>query len=169
MLEAAQPAPPTVADFLTVLRGAIDPQAAAGASAKLFGQMFKDKAVAGKPKGSVGVHKCSIRLALEFEVVRNAMGETNDSLDTWFADLACFTLEPGCLFEDTAKQQECIQQRKTLCGNLAKFRTYKPGSFRTYINELGKVYNDNDAEHHFVTSSQSRFPQTNDLLAACVA
>ena len=32
MLEAAQPAPPTVADFLTVLRGVIDPQAATGAS-----------------------------------------------------------------------------------------------------------------------------------------
>ena len=122
MLEAAQPAPPTVADFLTVLRRVIDPQAATGASSKLFGQMFKDKAVAAKPKGSVGVHKCSIRLALEFEV------------------LACFTLEPSCLFEDMAKQQECIQQQKTICGNVAKFRTYKPGSFRTYINGLAKVY-----------------------------
>ena len=84
MLEAAQPALPTVADFLTVLRGVIDPHAATGASAKLFGQMFKDKAVAAKPKGSVRVHKSSIKLALEFEVVRNAMGETNDSLDKWF-------------------------------------------------------------------------------------
>ena len=97
MLEAAQPALPTVADFLTVLRGVMDPHTAAGTSAKLFGQMFKDKAVAGKPKGSARVHKSSIRLALEFEVVRNAMGEINDSLDTWFADLACFTLEPSCI------------------------------------------------------------------------
>ena len=169
MLEAAQPTPPTVADFVTVLRGVIDPQTATGASSKLFGQIFKDKEVAGKPKGSVGVHKSSIKLALEFEAVRNAMGETGDSLDRWFADLAYFTLEPSSLFEDPAKQQQCIEERKTLCGNDAKLRTYKPGSFRTYINGLAKVYNDSAAANHFVTSSQSRFPELNDLLAACVA
>ena len=61
--------------------------------------MFNNKTVAAKPQGSVGVHKSSIKLALEFEVVRNAMGETNDSLDKWFADLACFTLEPSFLFD----------------------------------------------------------------------
>ena len=67
MLEAAQPAPPIVADFLTVLRGVIDPRAATGASSKLFGQMFNNKTVAAKPQGSVGVHKSSIKLALELK------------------------------------------------------------------------------------------------------
>ena len=92
MVEAAQPAPPSVTEFLTVLRGVIDPQTATGASTKLFGQMFKDNALAAKPKGLVGVHKCSIKLALEFETVRHAMGETSNSLDAWFSHLAYFTL-----------------------------------------------------------------------------
>ena len=84
MVEAAQPAPPSVTEFLTVWRGVIDPQTATGASTKLFGQMFKDNALAAKPKGLVGVHK--------FETVRHAMGETSDSLDAWFSHLAYFTL-----------------------------------------------------------------------------
>ena len=53
MLEAAQPTPPTVTEFLTVLRGVLDLQEATGASSELFGGPYR---VSHPVSGEIEVH-----------------------------------------------------------------------------------------------------------------
>ena len=166
LLDSLQPAPPSVDDFLNALRGNAQPQSEAGAS--MFGDVFNDSAVEAIPSGSAGVQGSGVKLAFQFEVVRNQLDPAPMTLDKWFCELARFTLAPNALFEVQAKQQECLTQRRAVCEQHGiRMRSHKVGSFRTYINGLAKVYNGNATTNHFVTSSNSQFPKTNALLAAC--
>lgn len=166
MLEAAQPAAPAVSVFMHVLATAGQPRAT---RTSMFGTMFADSAQNPRPKGTTGVHKSGSKAAFQFEAVRTLNGSNSESLDEWFADLARFTLEPMALFDDEAKQLECMQQRKALCQQAGvKVRSYKTGSFKTYINGLGNYHNSNTPDNHIVLSSLSQFPETNALLAACI-
>ena len=157
LLEAAQPQPPSVAVFLDVLTRISDPQPEVAAHS-MYGTMFKAAAVAAKPKGTKAVQSAISKAVLQFEKVRNMLGATSTSLDDWLSDLAKFTLEPSALFDSDDMQIECLNQRKELCclgGVDIKVRKYKVGSFRTYINGLAKVYNNNAPANHIVSSSET--------------
>ena len=78
MVEAAQPAPPSVTEFLRVLTSRAPDRPT---SDVVFGNTFNESKVDAPPAGSKGVHAAGTKVALDFEVIRNLMGATSESLD----------------------------------------------------------------------------------------
>ena len=114
LLDALQPAAPSVNAFITTLRIGGKPQRESGGPS-MFGEAFDDGAVEAIPPGSAGVQGCGAKLAIQFEALRNQLGAPPISLDIWFCELARFTLEPRALFENGAKQRECWTRRQAIC------------------------------------------------------
>ena len=63
LLDAIQPAAPSVAVFITALRSDGKPQGDLGAPS-MFGAVFNDSAVQAIPSGSAGVQGCGTKLAI---------------------------------------------------------------------------------------------------------
>jgi hypothetical protein len=128
LLDALQPAAPSVNAFITTLRIGGKPQRESGGPS-MFGEAFDDGAVEAIPPSSAGVQGCGAKLAIQFEALRNQLGAPPISLDIWFCELARFTLEPRALFENGAKQRECWTRRQAICEeNGVPIRSYKVGS-----------------------------------------
>ena len=160
------PAPPTAREFVRVLQTSSDGLDADQNSA-IFGGVFDDEPIEGKAR-STGVSKSSVKALLEFIRILEKTGGMPTSLDNLLCDFGRFVLEPQVLSGIPAKHQEIPEHRRKMCiEHNIPFRKLCTGTFRTYINSMGKVFNKGGGMPKVVMSSETQFPKFDTFTRQC--
>ena len=133
MLEIAQPQPCTPQQLMDCVMAAwlkddaatppndgAAPAAPDSPAPSMYGNLYSADRVTDDSKGTAGVKKTSIAVAIDYDDTLLRNNDSPATLDLWFEGLALFCLQPKVLFKDPVKQKQCWDQRVRLCGNHCK-------------------------------------------------
>ena len=83
----------------------------------MYGDLYSADTVTDDSKGTAGVKKTAIALAIDYDDTLLRNNDCPPTLDLWFEGLALFCLQPQVLFKNPVKQRQCWDQRVALCGS----------------------------------------------------
>ena len=164
LMEGNLLSPPTVSDFLNALKAWVDKEKAPIPIDPLHGAAFQNVKV-GKPSGSQYCQKAAVNCALEFKELCAAL-QTPDyaTLDAWLLGFSRWVLKANMMFDDPGEAQKFADDRTHKAQGLSKVYDMTPSSVRTYLNALGRAYNDTNAQPFLMMSSGKQFPETNAFM-----
>ena len=164
MLEGNLDSPPLVSDFLATLQAWVDKENAPKPIDPVHGAAF-DNIKVGKPSGSQYCQKAGVKCALEFKELCAAL-QTPDyaTLDAWLLGFSRWVLKADMMFDDPDVAKKFDEDRTQKAQGVFKMYNMTPSSVRTYLNALGRAYNDMNAQPFLVMSSTKQFPETNAFM-----
>ena len=111
MLELAQPRPATPQQLMDAIMAEClkDDTPVANEAHDMYGNLYDGGQLVNDPKGTKGVKKCAIALAIEYDDTCAIHNNLPTTLDDRFIGLAKFVLVPKVLFKCPKKQEECWQ------------------------------------------------------------
>ena len=164
LLEGNLASPPVVSDFLDAVKAWDEKRKGPKQDDPVHGVAFANVNV-GRPSGSQQCQQASVKSALEFkELCAHLQTPDYATLDAWLLGWSRWVLKAEMMFDDASEAQKFHDDRILKAQGLFKVSNMTPSSFRTYVNALGRAYNEMHEQPFLVMSSTKQFPDTNAFM-----
>ena len=164
ILEAQLPSPPSVPQFLAIVRRWKEEQEQPKAKDPVHGDLLANSG-AGVPVGTNRVEKAAVSSVLEFVGLCESLEARYESLDLFFVGWVGWIMDPQHMFDAESDREACWTRRKSQARGT--FRVFKMScsSVRTYVNSVARVFSSFGVENGaIVPSARKQFPELNNLM-----
>ena len=160
ILDASLPTPPDLRYFLDVMQRWQNASVEQARQDPVHGALFRPTK---KASGSKGCERAGITSLLQFADLCLHQAATYPTLDAFFVAWGQWVLHPSQLFDTSAEQDQCMQQRVQQAQDKFKVFSVPVGTFRTYVNAAARAYTTQVAalpdNKPIVPSSVKQFPE----------